>query len=390
MSINPLAAHWRERFPTVQEKTYLVSHSLGAVPASAAAALQEMYDAWATLGVAAWDGPWWEAVLEFCATMEAILHAEPGSVVPMLNATRAMAGVASCSDWKPPRNRIVMTDLEFPTNYALWRGCEKLGAEVVVVESEDGVSVPAEKIIEAIDERTWIAPLSHVYFRSAAVQDIKAIAAHARSVGAYTLCDGYQAVGSVPVDVQDLGVDFYCGGGHKWLCAGPGAGYLYVRPQTLPDLEPRLTGWFGYEDPFSFPARASRGQMASGVFRFLDGTPNLPAMYSGREGLRIVREIGVEAISQAQRRLSQRIVEGALARGFALRSPQDPAQRSGMVCLDFPAAEQAAASLTEQGVLVDWRPQCGVRVSPHFYNDETDIERFFEVVDSVTATTASR
>ncbi|RMD60332.1 MAG: kynureninase, partial [Planctomycetota bacterium] len=127
MSINPLAAHWRERFPTVQEKTYLVSHSLGAVPASAAAALREMYDAWATLGVAAWDGPWWEAVLEFCATMEAILHAEPGSVVPMLNATRAMAGVASCYTWEAPRNRIVMTDIEFPTNYALWRGCEKLG-----------------------------------------------------------------------------------------------------------------------------------------------------------------------------------------------------------------------------------------------------------------------
>lgn len=389
MGLNPLAQRYRQRFPTTQHATYLVSHSLGAAPDTAADAMREMYDAWAKLGVGAWDGPWWEAVMEFCANMEAILAAEPGSVVPMLNATRAMAGVASCFEWRPPRNRIVMTDIEFPTNYALWRGCERLGAELVIVESEDGVSVPAEKIIDAIDERTRIAPLSHVYFRSAAIQDIGAIARHARSVGAYTLCDGYQAVGSVPVDVRELGVDFYCGGGHKWLCAGAGAGYLYVRPKTLPEMRPRLTGWFGYEDPFSFPARSAPGDLSSGVFRFLDGTPNLPAMYSAREGLRIVRKIGVDAIRSAQVALSERFVEGALERGFALRSPRDAAQRSGMLCLSCDGDEEIAAGLNAERVLVDWRPGCGVRISPHFYNDESDVARFFEVVDALRAAPAT-
>jgi len=389
MAINPLAARHRDRFPTVCKKTYLVSHSLGAVPASTADAMQEMYRAWTDLGVGAWDGPWWETVMEFCSNMETILNAEPASVAPMLNATRAMAGVTSCFDWKAPRNRIVMTDIEFPTNYALWRGCEQLGAELVIVPSDDGVTVPAERIIDAIDERTLIAPLSHVYFRSAALQDIGAIAQHARSVGAYTLCDGYQAVGSIPVNVQELGVDFYCGGGHKWLCGGPGAGYLYVRPATLPELQPRLTGWFGYENPFSFPERSQRGELANGVFRFLDGTPNLPAMYSSREGLRTICEIGVNAIHDAQTALTARIIEGVDERGFTLISPRDPAQRSGMLCLDFPDAEEVAQGLGEQGVFVDWRPACGMRVSPHFYNDETDVDRFFSNIDKLHATPAT-
>lgn len=375
-------AHWRDRFPILERKTYLASHSLGAVPQSAADALAEYHQQWATLGILAWDGPWWDSIGAFSRDIEAIIGAAPDTVVPMQNVTRGFGAVASCIDWSTSRNRVVLTALEFTTSYPFWRGQEELGAEVVVVPSDDGVTVDVARLIEAIDERTRIVPISHVYFRSGAIQDVAAVAQAAHRAGAWVLGDGYQAVGTVPVDVQALGVDFYVGGSHKWLCGGPGAGFLYVRPELVASLRPRLTGWFGLKNPFAYEPGVARPEPADGVRRFLGGTPNVPALYAAREGVRIVRQIGVPAIRALSRTMTEWLIEQADARGFDVRTPRDPDARSGMVCIDFDGSEAATHALIDQDVVVDWRPDCGIRVSPHFYNTQADLERFFALLDS--------
>lgn len=370
----------RQHFPILERGTYLASHSLGAVPRATEEALREYYRLWAERGILAWDGPWWAAVEEFSNRIERLLKAAPGTVVPFPNATRGMAAVASALDFSGPRNKVVMTDLEFTTAYPFWRNQEHHGARIVVISSADGVSVPVERLIEALDQETLLLFTSHVYFRSGAVQDLAALARAAAGVGAYSMGDGYQAAGTIEVDLAALGVDFYVGGCHKWLCGGPGAGYLYCRPDRIQSLRPRLTGWFGLQEPFEYEPGHGVGKVHDGVYRFLDGTPNVPGLYAAREGLKLVEEVGLANIRSHSLRLTDWIVEQADRLGFTVRTPRDHAQRGGMICLDFPGSRQACDALVAAGVTVDWRPDCGLRVSPHFYNDESDLERFFELL----------
>lgn len=376
---------WRAEFPLLKTKTYLASHSLGAVPRGTSAALLQYYQEWSTLGTQAWDGPWWQAVLDFCSRIEGILGAPQGTVAPMTNATRGMAAVASALTYKGKRNRIVMTDLEFTTFYPVWQRQRALGARITLVRSPDGVTVPVQSLIDVIDERTVIVPTCHAYFRSGAVQDLRALVRAAHDAGAYVMGDGYQLVGSVPVDVQRLGVDFYVGGSHKWLCGGPGAGYLYVREELAKTLEPRLTGWFGLAKPFEYKQDTSGSALHEGVFRFLDGTPSVPGLYAAREGINIIRTIGVESIRKVSRELTDQILVEADRRKLKVRTPREFEQRNGMVCLDFRGAQEVTQELVKQGIVVDWRPDCGIRVSPHFYNEAADIERFFAALDGVRA-----
>jgi kynureninase len=376
---------FRPRYPILARKTYLASHSLGAVPAASAEALLEYHRHWAEMGILAWDGPWWDAMTGFNAQIEVVLGARPGTVVPMENATRGMSVVASCLDWSSRRNRIVLTSLEFITSYPFWQGvAEQYGAELVTVESEDGITVPIEKLVAAIDDRTLIVPTSQVYFRSGALQDLRAVTEAAHRHGAYALGDGYQGVGTVPTDVAAMGIDFFVGGSHKWLCGGPGAGYLYVRPDLIPKLRPRLSGWFGVKDPFTYRA-GTAFPPADGVFRFLGGTPAVPALYAAREGIKAVLEAGLPAIREHSRAMTSFIVEQADRRGIAVRTPRDPELRSGMVCIEFEGSKQVAEKLVEQGIVVDWRPNCGIRVSPHFYNVRAELERFFSALDGARA-----
>ena len=373
----------RAEFPILAERTYVVNHSLGAVPASTKQAMEEFVDAWATLGPSAWEGPWWATLEEFCANLEHILGGAKGTVVPMQNATRAMAAVASGLTYRTPRNRVVMTELEFTTFYPFWRNQETLGAELVVVPSDDQISVPVERIVKAIDDRTLIVPTCDVYFRSGARQDLKAIVQAAHEHGAMVIGDGYQAVGCVPVDVKKLGIDFYVGGSHKWLCGGAGAGFLYVRPDLAATFEPRLTGWFGLADPFAYEKDLSGKKRHPGAFRFMDGTPNVPALYGAREGVRAIRRVGVDNIHRHNQDLTERLRQGATERGLEIRSPADRNKRSAMTCLAFDGSQETCAQLNERGVMVDWRPGSGIRVSPHFYSTRADIDAFFEALDAV-------
>ena len=372
---------WRPHFPILDTCTYLASHSLGAVPNATAHSLQAYFDQWATQGILAWDGPWWQIVEEFSALIEQLLGAKPHTVVPMQNATRAMAAVASCLDYSGPRNRIVLTSMEFTTSYPFWLSQKKLGAEVTIVESSDGITIDTQALIDAIDERTLLVPTSHVYFRSGAVQNLQAVVEAAHKHGAMVLGDGYQALGTVPVNVQDLGIDFYVGGSHKWLCGGPGAAYLYVHPDRIQSMEPRMTGWFGLQNPFDYEPERSAPQLADGVFRFLGGTPNVPALFAAKEGVSIVNQIGSEAIREKSTAQTAGIIAQADARGLEVRTPRQPERRSGMVCVHFSGAQAVTNRLCDQSIVVDWRPDCGLRLSPHFYNSDGDLSHFWSALD---------
>jgi kynureninase len=371
----------RERFPILKTKTYLSSHSLGAVPAATSQSLQKYFNEWTTLGIEAWDGPWSDMITQFSESIAQVIDAPKGTVTPMENVTRGMAAVASSLDWSGKRNKIVLTDLEFLTSYPFWQGfCEQSGARLVLVESDDGITVAPEKLIAAIDEETLLAPLSHVYFRSGAVQDLKKITSYAHQKGTLVLGDGYQAVGIVPFSVQDLNVDFYVGGSHKWLCGGPGAGFLYVREDWIKKLKPKFSGWFGIQDPFTYQA-TTRFEPASGITRFLAGTPSIPSLYAAIEGIKTVNEVGMKNIRTHSKKLTELIIARADELKLEVRTPRDPEQRSGMVCIDFKDAKAMAEKLIQKGIIVDYRPKCGIRISPHFYNTADDVEIFFETLE---------
>lgn len=370
----------RERFPLLDDVTYLASHSLGAVPRATKDALGEYYDAWATQGIHAWDGPWWEAVEGFNRSIEALLNAPSGTVAPMLNVTRGIAGFTSSLDPREGRDTILMTDLEFTTSYPLIRGLEEEGFRVEIVESEDGLSVDPEAIVDKITDETLLVHTCHVYFRSGALQDVARITEAAHEKGALVLGDGYQSVGVVPTDVEAMGVDAFVGGSHKWLCGGPGAGYLYVREGLVEELDPKLRGWFGLEETFAFEEVKGRGTPAKGARRFLGGTPNVPALYAAREGIGCVLEVGLEAIRERSLSLTDRILVHADAQDVDVRTPRDEAMRGGMVCIDFEGSQKVSEVLAERGVVVDWRPDCGIRVSPHFYNTEEEVDAFFQAL----------
>lgn len=380
---DPLLAY-RDRFPILEKKIYLASHTLGPAPAATREALLEFYDAWNEQGILAWDAPWWDAVTGFSELIEDILHAPRGSVVPMQNVTRAFAAIFSCFEFEgAERNRVVTTGLEFTTTRPFMLQQRRLGAQVEFVGSDDGISIPTERICEAIDERTRLVVVSHTFFRSAALADLKTIAKAAHEKGAYLVGDGYQTAGCVPVRVRDLDVDFFVGGSHKWLCGGPGAGYLYVKKSLIPTLEPRFRGWFGLKDPFAFAQGDAGLELNEGVYRFLAGTPNVPACYSAREGLKIIREIGDEAIRAKSLRMTRWCMEQADARGLTVRTPRADDQRSGMVCINFDGAKEACEALCASGVVCDFRPDCGVRMSPHFFTTMDELGVFFERLDRI-------
>jgi kynureninase len=376
---------WRDEFPILREKTYLISNSLGAMPRRAEESLLEYARRWRVDGVRAWQD-WWELPQQVADRIAPIVGAEPGTITMHLNVTATEAIVESCLDPTPQRNRVVYTDMNFPSVTYFWKAQESRGYEVVTVSSEDGVTVPLDRLIEAIDERTICVPISHVLFRSAFIQDARAIAERCREVGAYLILDVYQSAGVVPVKLAEWGVDFAIGGTLKWLCGGPGNAFLYVRPDLAVRLKPRLTGWISDARPFEFVV--NEHVYTEGAYRFMNGTPNIPGLYAALPGLDIVREVGVDAIRSASLHLTRRLLDGARARGWKVNCPAEDEQRGGTVAFDFPEGYEVAQALIELGVLVDYRPRAGVRVSPHFYNTEEDVDRFFEVAEEILETKA--
>jgi kynureninase len=301
-----------------------------------------------------------------------IIGAGPGQVITQPNVSIATWIALSCLDWPDGRNRLVTEAMNFPTNLYIFREMERLGARLVKVPSPDGIRIPVEDMLAAIDEQTRLVAVSHVLFRSSYVQDLAAIVERAHSAGALVLADLYQSAGSVPVNVTRLRLDFATGGSVKWLCGGPGVGYLYVRPDLATQLRPRLTGWMAHRNPFAFEDDPI--EYAGGMMRFAHGTPAIPSLCAARSGFEIIAEVGVERIREKSLRQTSRLMSLAGDAGIRLRMPRNPAERGGVVTLDVPQGHEVTNELLRKDVLVDYRPGAGIRVAPHFYTTDAEVD----------------
>jgi len=302
-----------------------------------------------------------------------IIGADPRTVVMHQNVSICQSLILSCFDPTPQRNKVVYSELNFPTVMYVYEAHARNGnLRIETVKSDDGTTIPLERILAAIDETTLLVPISHVLYKSGFLQEAKAITERAHEVGAMVVLDLYQSAGTVPFSVKDLNVDFATGGSVKWLCGGPGAGYLYVRPDLIERFQPRTTGWMAHEDPFAFDTSL---RYASGIERFLHGSPSIPALYAARSGYKIINEIGVPAIREKSVRQTTRLIDLADEAGFKVTSPRDPARRGGTVTIAVDHAAAVTKELVRREVIVDYRPGAGVRISPHFYTTDDEVEQ---------------
>ncbi|MEP6992054.1 MAG: aminotransferase class V-fold PLP-dependent enzyme [bacterium] len=373
---------FREEFPILDTTTYMVSNSLGAMPRAVPALLAEYASQWATRGVRAWAQGWWDMPVSVGDEIAPLIGARPREVAMVPNVSIAQAQILSALDYPAgSRDTIVMTAMDFPSvRYVYDELATRLGARVVVVPSDDGVTIDEERLLSAIDERTRLVAISHVLFRSAFVLDAARIIAHAHRMGALVALDAYHSVGVVPVDVHALQADFLTGGVLKWLCGGPGGCFLWVRPEVSETVAPALTGWQAHEHPFAFDAAMA---YADGAARWLTGTPSIPALFAATAGPRLLREAGMDAIRAKSMRQTARLIELADARGFPVTAPRDAARRGGTVAFDVPHAREVAQALLARDVIVDYRPGAGIRVAPHFYTSDDEVESVVATIDEI-------
>ncbi|HYR76874.1 MAG TPA: aminotransferase class V-fold PLP-dependent enzyme [Pyrinomonadaceae bacterium] len=366
---------WRSEFPILDRTVYLISHSLGAMPRATYDRLHEYADIWATRGVRAWADGWWEMPVRIGNELGRIIGADAGTVVMHQNVSICQSLILSCFLPLPEnskRRKIVYSELNFPSVMYVYEAHARAhGLRIEQVKSDDGMTVPLERMLAAIDEETLLVPISHVLYKSAFLQDARAITERAHRVGAQVVLDTYQSAGTVPFSVKDLRVDFATGGSVKWLCGGPGAGYLYVRPDLIEQLEPKTTGWMAHEEPFAFESEL---RYAPNITRFLHGSPAIPALYAAESGYQIINEIGVAAIREKSTRQTGALIGLAEAAGFRVTSPQNAAQRGGTITVWDDNAAAMTKELIRREFIVDYRPGAGVRISPHFYTKDEELE----------------
>jgi kynureninase len=378
----------RPEFPTLSKGVHLISHSLGPVPRKARANATQFLDEWENESINAWH-EWLPAVRSLGDLIGRVIGVDAGTIAMLPNVSTIQAIVASCFSYGKDngfggRNKIVYDDLNFSTVHYVWQEQQRRGAELCIVPSKDGVHAPIEELLAAIDERTLLVPISHVLFRSSALYDAKRVIDRAHAMGAMVLLDCYQSAGTIPLALKAWNVDMACGGSVKWACGGPGAAYLYVRPDLLPKLNPMATGWFSHAEPFAFDMGPMR--WAPDTWKMIGGTMPIPAVYTARAGWELLEKLGVAAIrakSLRQTTLLRGMVE---QRGFSLRTPREDAARGGTICFDFPGAEAVSRELSKRKFFHDYRPKCGLRVSPHYFTTDDELETFMRELDKVRET----
>jgi kynureninase len=364
---------YRDRFPILAHTTYLINHSLGAMPAAVDERVREYARTWAERGIRAWGEGWWTMPLTVGDQIGRIVGARAGTVCMHQNVSIAEAVVLSCFQRPGERNRIVYERENFPSVRYVYQA----RSELDVVATDD--------VVGAIDERTLLVPIQHVLFKSGEIQDVESIVDRAHASGAYVVLDAYQSAGAVPLDVTALGVDFAVGGSVKWLCGGPGAGWLYVRPDLIERLEPSVTGWQAHARPFAFEPEL---EYADGIARFLTGTPNVPALYACTPGYDLIEEIGVDRIRANSLQQTQLLIDGADARGFEVRSPRAPERRGGTVTVHVPDFEAVHKELSERQILCDFRPDAGIRLGPHYFTSDEELDFALDQIAEIVATGA--
>jgi kynureninase len=368
---------YRVEFPILEHTTYLINHSLAAMPRRVEERLAE-YAAWGgARGIRAWGEGWWELPMTVGDQVGRIIGAPAGSTVMHQNVAVAEAVVLSCfQPAEPGRNRIVYERANFPSVRYLYQAQPDL--DVVVCEDDAA-------IVEAIDDRTLLVPISHVLFKTGEIQDVEPIIRRAHEVGAHVILDCYQSAGIVPFDVSGLGVDFAVGGSVKWLCGGPGNGWLYVRPDLSERLAPSYTGWQAHASPFAFEEEMT---YAAGAVRFLTGTPNVPAHYAATAGYDLIEEVGVERIRTRSLEQTQLLIELADAAGFDVRSPREPHRRGGTVTVHVPDFPAVYRELMERQIICDFRPDAGIRLGPHYYNSDDELRHVIAQIGEIVETGA--
>lgn len=377
---------WRSEFPILERTTYMISNSLGAMPRGVYGEMRSYADAWGERGVRAWEEGWWEMAVKVGDKIASLIGVGTGEISLHQNVTLIQAVISSCFDFREPRNKVVLTDLEFPSIQYFYHEQRRNGARVELVPSGNPVRFELGKFLDAIDETTLLVPISQVLFRSAYIVDARAIIEKAHRVGAHVILDLFQAAGTIPIDVHGLGADFACGGVLKWLCGGPGVGYLYVREDLRAKLQPMIAGWLAHQRPFAFETGAIDAREDS--FRYLNGTPHIPALYACQPGLEILNEAGIGAIREKSMRMTARLFEAAKAHGWRVNTPENPAERAGTVSVECPHAAEVCRELLAREILVDYRPKAGVRLSPHFYNREEECDLAIAQIANILETRA--
>ncbi|MFN2544732.1 MAG: aminotransferase class V-fold PLP-dependent enzyme [Actinomycetota bacterium] len=373
----PDLLRYREEFPITERKAYLISASLGPISRRADAYLQEYLEAWRTEGAP--DPVWEEHVFPRMGsvkrTFAGLVGADPEELSITTNVSLALSTITSCIDFSGERRKLVLSDLDFPTDGHVFLAQRPRGAEVVILESPDGLTIPLEEYEAAIDETTAAVCINRVLYRSSTLIDARAICDMARRAGAWSIVDDFHGAGVIPVDVHDLGCDFYTAGVLKWLCGGPGLTFLYARRDLLASLEPAVTGWFATREPFSFDlAHLDYHETAR---RLEHGTPPAPVAFLAQGGLDIITEVGPAAIRERIGELTDRVMAGADELGLEIRTLRDRNHRGGLVNVKVgEEARKICHALLERDVCTDHRGD-GLRVSPHFFNTDDDVDRLF-------------
>jgi kynureninase len=368
---------WRDEFPILDTCNYLISNSLGAMPRTVYDSLNDYADTWATQGVSAWGDTWWDLNREVSDAIAPLMGAPNGSITVHQNASIANSILFSALDFEAAtasrRDKVVATDMDFPSDVYVLRKWLPDNMRVEMVKTHNDVTIDTDELLAAIDERTRLVSVSHVLFRSGYIMPAREIVQKAHSVGAEVVFNGYHSVGIIPVDVTALEVDYYIGGTLKWLCGGPGGVFMYVRPDLLPKLEPKVTGWFAHQQPFAFDIKSL--DLREDAYRLMNGTPGIASLYAIQPGVEIIAEVGVDDIREKSMRQTALLYDLANKAGFTVKSPAKPGERGGMVVIDPPHAYEVSRALLAQNIVIDYRAEAGIRVAPHFYNSDDEIRQ---------------
>ncbi len=359
----------------------MVSNSLGAMPRGVYDSLQHFADTWANRGVRAWGDAWWDLNGKVGDKIAGIINAPLRSVSMHENASIAISILMSSLNFADGRDTIVMDDMTFPTVYYVMKAMLPPHMKIKLVKTRDGITIPTDEFLDAIDEHTALVPISHVLFRSAYIMPVQAIIEKAHKVGAQVMLDGYHSAGIIPVDVSGLNVDFYVGGVLKWMCGGPGGVFLYVRPDLRPDMRPKITGWFAHKRPFAF--EVDEIELRDDAYRFLNGTFGVASLHSIQPGIDIIAQVGVDNIRAKSKRQTALLLELAAQAGFDLTAPANPDERGGTVTINPPHAYEVSRELLAREILIDYREKAGIRVSPHFYNTDDEVRAVISTMQEI-------
>ena len=376
---------WRDEFPITKELVYLNNCSLTPLPVWGRRAIERFTAEWTDLGGRAWYEHWIGEYEALRSDLARVLGASVDEVAIEPNVSAGLVGIASTLDYAK-RPKVIVSDLDFPTDGHAFLAVAPRGAQVQFVRSPDRIRIPLELFETAIDERTAAVCTGHVYFTTGWIQDVKALAEICHRKGAKLIVDAYQSIGAFPFDVHASSVDYLVGGTLKWLMGGPGIAFLYARRDVADGAHPSAVGWWGVADPFAFDVEHL--EPGRGARRFEYGTPAVAAIYAARAGISLLDEIGIATVRERHMLLSQRLVDGARAQGWTVRCPSDARERTAIVTVEHPEPQRAVDALRAQGVITDTRPGL-IRLSPHYFNTVDEMDRALELLAPLRAATAT-